>query len=93
MILRIIDKNTQLFLRDDFWFDYQIEIGLEVAPAQGLYVPKWDGEKWIETGQAPEPTPQEPTELELLQAKIKSSNEYTDFLEEVIVEMAQMVYE
>ena len=65
-MLRIIDKQTQLFLRDDFTFDAETEIGLDVAPAQGLYVPKWDGEKWIETGQVQESTPQEPTELELL---------------------------
>ena len=70
MILRIIDKETQLFIRDDFNFDEETEIGLDVTPAQGLYVPKWDGEKWIETGQAPEPTPQEPTELELLMLAI-----------------------
>lgn len=64
--LRIIDKQTQLFIRDDFTFDEETEIGLDVEPAQGLYTPKWDGEKWIETGTPPEPTPQEPTELELL---------------------------
>ena len=92
-MLRIIDKETQLFIRDDFTYDEATEIGLDVAPAQSLYAPKWDGKKWIETGQAPEQVPQEPTELELLQAKIKASNEYTDFLEEVIVEMAQVVYE
>ena len=63
-MLRIIDKQTQLFIRDDFIFDEETEIGLDVTPAQGLYAPKWDGEKWIETGQAPEPTPQEPTEKE-----------------------------
>ena len=65
-MLRIIDKETQLFIRDDFTYDEATEIGLDVAPAQSLYAPKWDGKKWIETGQAPEPTPQEPTELELL---------------------------
>ena len=65
-MLRIIDKETHLFLRDDFTFDEETEIGLDVTPAQGLYVPKWDGEKWIETGQAPESTPQEPTEKERL---------------------------
>ena len=64
--LRIIDKETHLFLRDDFTFDEETEIGLDTEPSQGLYVPKWDGKKWIETGQAPEPIPQEPTELELL---------------------------
>ena len=70
MILRIIDKQTHLFLRDDFTFDEKTEIGLDTEPSQGLYAPKWDGEKWIETGQAPEPTPQEPTELELLMLAI-----------------------
>ena len=65
-MLRIIDKETQLFLRDDFTFDEATEIGLDVEPAQGLYAPKWDGTQWIETSQAPEPTPQEPTEKERL---------------------------
>ena len=69
-MLRIIDKNTHLFIRDDFTYDEETEIGLDVTPAQGLYAPRWDGEKWIETGQAPEPTPQEPTELELLMLAI-----------------------
>ena len=48
MILRVIDKQTNLFLRDDFSFDEETEIGLNVTPAQGLYHPKWDGEKWVE---------------------------------------------
>lgn len=65
-MLRIIDKKTKLFIRDDFTFDEETEIGLGVEPAQGLYAPKWDGTQWIETGEAPEPTSQEPTELELL---------------------------
>ena len=67
---RIIDKQTKLFIRDDFTFDEETEIGLDVTPAQGLYAPKWDGTQWIETGQAPELTPQEPTELELLMLAI-----------------------
>ena len=65
-MLRIIDKKTNLFLRDDFAFDEETEVGLNVEPAQGLYAPKWEGDKWIETGEAPEPVPQEPTELELV---------------------------
>ena len=65
-MLRIIDKETHLFIRDDFTFDYETEIGLDVTPTRGLYAPKWDGTQWIETGQAPEPTPQELTEVELL---------------------------
>ena len=44
MIKRIIDKQTKLFIRDDFDFDEETEIGLEVEPAQGLFRPRWDGE-------------------------------------------------
>ena len=47
-MLRIINKQTGVFLRDDFTFDENTEIGLNVEPAQGFYLPKWDGEKWIE---------------------------------------------
>ena len=45
---RIIDKETKLFIRDDFDFDEETEIGLEVEPAQGLYRPRWDGTQWVE---------------------------------------------
>lgn len=65
-MLRIIDKETNLFIRDDNEFDEKTEIGLDVEPAQGLYTPKWDGTKWIEAGEVPDQVPQEPTELELL---------------------------
>ena len=65
ILLRIIDFDGN-YLRDDFNFDNETEIGLDVAPAQGLYAPKWDGTQWIEAGQAPEPVPQEPTEKERL---------------------------
>lgn len=44
MIRRIIDKETHVFLRDDFTFDEEKEIGLDVSPAQGLHKPKWSGE-------------------------------------------------
>lgn len=47
-ILRIIDKQTNFFIRDDFTFDEATEIGLDVEPSQGLYQPKWDGTQWIE---------------------------------------------
>jgi hypothetical protein len=47
MILRIIDKETKLFKRDDFTFD-DTEIGLDVEPSQGLIQPKWNGTTWIE---------------------------------------------
>ena len=43
-MLRIIDKQTQLFIRDDFTYDEDTEFGLDKEPAQGLYKPKWSGE-------------------------------------------------
>lgn len=60
MMLRIIDKQTKLFIRDDFNFDEETEIGLETAPAQGFYWPKWNGTEWMEGGTAPEPIEPEP---------------------------------
>lgn len=70
MILRIIDKKSGLFVRDDFTFDAETEIGLKVEPAQGYYHPKWDfeNEVWIEGGTKPEPQPQEPSIEERLEA-------------------------
>lgn len=72
MIKRIIDKQTNLFIRDDFTFYPLTEIGLEVEPAQGLYIPKWNGESW-EEGATQEyidslKAQTEPTESERLEA-------------------------
>ena len=70
---RIIDKQTKLFIRDDFDFDSETEIGLEVEPSQALYIPKWNGEAW-EEGATQEyidslkSEPPEPTEAERLEA-------------------------
>lgn len=68
MIKRIIDKQTNVFIRDDFEFNPETEIGLEVEPAQGLYLPKWNGIAWEEVLSLAEieaikaqVTPQEPT--------------------------------
>ena len=48
MIVRVIDKETGLFLRDDFHFNPETEIALTAPPSQGLYQPKWNGESWEE---------------------------------------------
>lgn len=47
---RIIDKQTGLFIRDDFTFNSETEIGLEVEASQGFYHPKWDFEleTWVD---------------------------------------------
>ena len=67
MILRITNLDG-VFLRDDFTYDPDTEIGLDVEPAQGLYAPRWNGTEWIESAtDIPEPTPPEPTEAERLE--------------------------
>ena len=111
-MLRIIDKQTKLFIRDDFTYDEDIEFGLDTEPSQGLYKPKWSGEitedeegnvtvgegelvegaTQEEIAELTKPQPQEPTEIDLLQAQVKASNDYVDFLEEVVVELIQEVY-
>ena len=81
-MLRIINKQTGVFLRDDFTFDENTEIGLEVTPAQGFYLPKWDGEKWIEGL----------TEAKILAIK-NQSIETTPTLEQQVVELQQVIIE
>ncbi len=44
MIYRVINKLNGLFLRDDFTFDSETEIGLNVEPSQGLNNPQWQCE-------------------------------------------------
>lgn len=43
-MLRIIDKETKEFIRDDFTHDTETELALDVEPSQGLYKPKWNGD-------------------------------------------------
>lgn len=54
---RIIDKETKQFLRDDFHFNPETEIALTAPPSQGLYIPKWNGETWVEGRNAAEIAP------------------------------------
>jgi hypothetical protein len=59
-LYRVIDKQGY-FIRDDFTWNEETEIGLDVAPAQGLYRAKWNGSAWVESGTPPTPQPIEPT--------------------------------
>ena len=70
MIKRIINSNGY-FIRDDFEAN-DGEIALDVIPAQGFYLPKWDfaTQTWIEGGVAPEPST-EPTPEEIAEAETK----------------------
>ena len=71
---RIIDKQTKLFLRDDFSHNEETEIALDVTPAQGLFRPRWDGTQWVEDMTAEEiealkaSVTHEPTESERLES-------------------------
>ena len=47
-LLRIINKENKVFIRDDFKFDSKTEIALDVAPSQGLAYPQWNGSQWVE---------------------------------------------
>lgn len=77
-IYRVVDKNG-LFLRDDFTFTYD-EIGLDVEPAQGFILPKWDGVKWVEGG-TPLPPVTPPMSLE----------EKVDALVEVVAQITGVI--
>lgn len=66
---RVIDKETNIFLRDDFTYNEETEIGLDVEPSQGLYQPKWTGTEWVESIDViPTPPPTEPTLEERVEA-------------------------
>lgn len=41
---------------------------IESAVPQGFYLPKWDGEEWVEGGTAPDPLPSEPTQEDRLKS-------------------------
>ena len=69
-LYRVIDKQGY-FIRDDFTFNEETEIGLDVEPAQGFYKPKYNFETllWIEGAtEIPPQQPQEPTLEERVQA-------------------------
>lgn len=80
-LLRIIDKNTGLFIRDDFTFDELTEIGLDVEASQGLYQPKWN----FELNQWEESLKQE--EINLLKQPI----EIEKTLDERVVTLAEII--
>lgn len=74
--LRIIDKETKIWLRDDYVFDEETEMGIDLEiqqppiKAESYICPMWDGEKWVQNVEPPEPEiePQEPTETERIEA-------------------------
>ena len=72
-----------MFLRDDFTFNEETEIGLEVIPAQGFYSPKWDGEKWIEGL----------TSEEITAIKSQPATDIQSTLEEKVTELQQVIVE
>lgn len=57
--VRIIDDNG-LFVEDAFVDELSANT-IAVECPSGLFHPKWDGEKWIEGGTPPEPSPIAPS--------------------------------
>jgi hypothetical protein len=47
-MLRIINRETKEFLRDDFHFNPETEIALTAPSSMGLFKPRWNGESWEE---------------------------------------------
>lgn len=89
--VRIIDKDS-LFVEDAF-VEELTAFTIETPCPEGLNRPKWTGSEWVEGGEAPVLEPTLPTDIEVLRAQIKASDARADFLEEVIVEMAMLIYE
>lgn len=82
-----------------------LQLDLVSTPVpEGLYKPKWTGAEWIEGATEEYKTSvdnpiREPTELELLKqentllkAQIQAASDRSDFHEELIAEMAMLVY-
>ena len=46
MFVRIIDSNG--FFVEDAFVDELTEFTIETPCPEGFYLPKWDGEKWVE---------------------------------------------
>ena len=72
---RVIDKKTNVFKRNDYEFNPEDEMGVVNEIPYGMYCvpeicPIWDGEKWVQNVEPPEPEPQpqEPSFEERLQA-------------------------
>ena len=96
-LYRKIDTTTGDFIEDVLFENHPtLEDGeldpqyIEEAPAQGFYLPRWNGTEWVEDGQAPEPkTPQLSTDekltqmaeqLVITQANVAAAQEALDFL-------------
>lgn len=65
MVYRQIDADG-LFVADvleipEGLTEAETALYLDVEPAQGFYLPKWDGTQWVEGGVAPEPVEQPKT--------------------------------
>lgn len=71
--VRIIDEEGY-FIEDAFVESVtdadgnHIPAYIETPCPDGFYHPRWDGEKWVEGGQAPTPEPQPPTSEERIAA-------------------------
>ena len=100
-LFRKIDTTTGNFLEDVLFESHPTVLDaegntildaqcVEEAPAQGFYLPRWNGTEWEEGGQAPEPTvpklstdeklTQMAEQLVIAQTELEAAQEALDFL-------------
>lgn len=86
--VRLIDANG-LFVEDAF-VDELTVFTIETPCPDGYYLPKWDGEKWVEGGEAPATVTPELTldekvtqlaeQMVIAQRQLELSQEAIDFI-------------
>ena len=84
ILVRIIDDNG-LFIEDAF-VDELTEFTIETPCPDGFYLPKWDGEKWVEGKTA--------DEIAAIQADVtveKTDSERISDLETLVLELGGII--
>jgi hypothetical protein len=59
MFVRIIDDDG--YFIEDAFVDELTDNTITTPCPEGFYLPRWNGTKWVEGGEAPEPSIQAPT--------------------------------
>ena len=82
--VRIIDSNG--FFIEDAFVDELTEFTIETPCPEGFYLPKWDGEKWVEGKTA--------DEIAAIQADVtveKTDSERISDLETLVLELGGII--
>ena len=84
IFVRIIDSNG--FFVEDAFVDELTEFTIETPCPDGFYLPKWDGEKWVEGKTA--------DEIAAIQADVtveKTDSERISDLETLVLELGGII--